>query len=330
MLRDKPQDDESVVKLRTIQKELQKVRDENLAIREHNRNSSRKEYILEQIRDYMTDAIAVDVPDFKPVKFDGVKMIGGIADVHFGKELRIEGLNGEVLNEYNENVFYNRMWKLLEHYVDIISEEGVSEITFLEVGDSLEGLLRISALQTVKYGYVESTIKYARFMAEWLNQLSAYVEINYYPTLGNHSEIRPLNSKSGDFAKENMEIIITEIIRAYLKNNDRVNINENKSIQYINMDGVNILVTHGQNEGNLVNSVKEYKEIYGVKADLLITGHLHNSKQETASLHSKTVQFPSIIGIDDYAMKIKKTSNPEGKVILFKKGRMVNIDIPLK
>jgi hypothetical protein len=89
------------------------------------------------------------------------------------------------------------------------------------------------------------------------------------------------------------------------------------------------MATHGQNERDLVKSAKEYKEIYDVKADLMISGHLHNSKQETASLHTKCIQFPSLIGIDDFSMKIKKTAKPEGKAILKKGKRLSNIDIEL-
>jgi hypothetical protein len=233
LLRDKVTDSDSTAKLRVIQKELQKVRDENLAIREHTRNSSRKENILEQIREYTADVKPLKIPTIKQVDYNGVKMIGGIADAHFGKELKIEGLRGEILNEYNEQIFYDRMWKLLDHYVDIIQEEGVAEMTFCGLGDDLEGLLRISALQAVKYGYIEGAVKYAKFMAEWLNQLSAYVVVDDYPTLGNHSETRILNSKSGDFAKENMEYIITELIRAYLKDSKRINIYDNQALQYI-------------------------------------------------------------------------------------------------
>jgi DNA polymerase II small subunit/DNA polymerase delta subunit B len=222
------------------------------------------------------------------------------------------------------------MWNMLEEYIGIIEDEKVSKVHFFDLGDAIEGILRISGLQTIKYGIVESTIKYAQFMATWLNELSKYVEIDYYGTLGNHSEIRPIGTKAGEFAKENMEIIISELLKAYLVNNNRVSIKGNSAIQYVDIDGFKVLATHGQNENNLISSVNAYKDIYNVKVDLMLSGHLHNAKSDTASLNTKVVQFPSIMGIEDYSMKLKKTAKAEGKVILKKGKRLINIDINLQ
>ena len=126
-----------------------------------------------------------------------------------------------------------------------------------------------------------------------------------------------------------MEIIISEILKISLINNNRVNIMGNSQIQYADLDGFKVLATHGQNENNLINSVKEYKEIYDVKVDLMLSGHLHNTKSDTASMHTKVIQFPSIMGIDEYSIKLKKTAKAEGKVILKKNGRLIQIDIEL-
>lgn len=309
--------------------DLQKVRDENTSLNEKLRNISRKDHIIEQVKIAYLDLKPIDIPIFELQFNSGLVAIGGIADCHFGKELVIKGFNGEPINVYNEEVFMSRMWRLLEEYIDIIKTEKIEKMNFFDLGDGIEGILRISGLQAIKYGIVESTIKYSQFLATWLNELSKHVEIDYYGTLGNHSEIRPLGTKSGDFAKENMEIIITEFLRAYLVNNDRIKINDNSGLQYVNVDSLGILATHGQNESNLINSVQAYKDIYGVKIDLMLSGHLHNSKMETASLNTKVIQFPSIIGIDEYSMKLKKTSKAEGKMIIKKGKRLINIDIEL-
>ena len=82
--------------------------------------------------------------------------------------------------------------------------------------------------------------------------------------------------------------------------------NPTKGLQYVDINGYKVLATHGQNEKNLIRSVKEYKEIYDIKVDLMITGHLHNSSQNTASLHSKIIQFPSIVGIDDFSISFTR------------------------
>ena len=312
-----------------VKKDIQKLRDLRTGENERIRNQARKEAILEEIRYYLKDIKPYDIPDYKELKQGSTKMIGAIADAHFGKELCIEGLEGDKLNVYNEFVFYERTENLFNEYVQIINEEGISKLYFADLSDGVEGLLRNTALQYVKYGITESAIKYGNYMASWLNKLSEYVEIDYYGCKGNHMEYRILNGKSGDFGKENAQYIIDEIIRLSLINNKRVKVNPTKGLQYIDVDGYKVLATHGQEEKNLINSVKEYKEIYDVKIDLMISGHLHNSRQETVSLHSKVVQFPSLIGIDDFSMKLKKTAKAEGKAILIKGKRFINIDIEL-
>lgn len=323
-------DDEHRVKLREIQRELQKVRDENLSIRENNRLTSRKENILEQVRDYVRVAEPIEAPQPEFFGRADTTFIGGIADAHFGKDIIIKDLFGNDMNVYNEQIFYDRMWELLNHYIDIIIEEDVNKIVFFDLADAIEGILRMSSLQVIKYGIVESTVKYAKFMATWLTELSKYVEVDYYGCLGNHDEIRPLGSKSGEFAKENMHYVVQELLLAYTLNNNRIIINPSSQIQYVDFNGVKILATHGQNESNLISSVKDYKEMYDVKVDLMLSGHLHNSKQETASLNTKVIQFPSIVGIDDFSMKIKRSAKAEGKVILIKGKRLMNIDINLQ
>jgi len=327
-------DDEYLDKLEAkqleVKIEIQKLRDLRSGYAEKEvRGVARKEAILEEIRMYLDTIEPFEVPEYKELQQKQAKMIGGVADAHFGKDIVINGLDDNPINTYNEEVFYKRMWNLFNEYVSVIEEEGISKIYFFELSDSIEGILRISGLQHIKYGIVESSIKYASFLSRWLDKLSEHVEIEYYACLGNHNEIRPIGSKSGDFAKENMQYVIDEILSANLKNNDRVKINPTKGLQYVDIDGYKVLATHGQDEKNLISSVKDYKDIYDVKIDLMISGHLHNSRQETASLHTKVVQFPSILGIDFFSMKLKKTAKAECKIILIKGNRFINMDIEI-
>jgi predicted phosphodiesterase len=315
-------------KIKETKIEIQKLRDLRSGYNEKEiRGVARKEALLEEIRYYIKDLQPVNVPDYQPLQESEIVGLFGVADAHYGKELYIEGFNGEPLNVYNPEIFEQRMWRLLNEYVAIIEEKKIKEIKFFELSDSIEGILRISGLQHIKYGITQSSIKYAHFMGEWLNELSKYVIVDYYACLGNHCEIRPLGSKSGDFPKENMQYVIDELLSLILINNDRVTINPTKALQYVDVGGMKVLAAHGQEEKNLINSVKDYKDIFQIDIDLMISGHLHNSKQETASLHTKVVQFPSIVGIDSFSMKLKKTAKAEGKVILRENNRFTNIDI---
>lgn len=67
-----------------------------------------------------------------------------IADCHYGAEWRITGLNGEIVNEYNPDVFEERMRRLLAQVSQIVEREGIWDIALLLCGDSLDGMLRPS------------------------------------------------------------------------------------------------------------------------------------------------------------------------------------------
>lgn len=332
MLKNGLSDDETIKlldqKILESKIEVQKLRDLRMGYTEKEiRGVARKQALLEEIQYFIKDLKPIKVPELKEIVSTDKKMICGVADCHFGKELLIEGLDGSILNEYNEDIFYQRMWNLMEEYIYLIKKEQISKIVFFDLSDSISGILRQTDLMHIKYGIIESSIKYAHFMAQWLNELSSYVYIDYYACKGNHCELRLLNSKSGEFGSENTQIIIDEMLKLALLDNKRININDTKDLQYVDIDGYKVLATHGQNESNLVTSVKEYKEIYNVDIDLMLTGHLHSSKQETASLRSKVIQFPSMIGIDDFSMKIKKTAKAEAKAIIKEGKRLTNIDI---
>jgi predicted phosphodiesterase len=313
-----------------IKKETAKLISLRNIYNEHARNQGRKEFILEEIREYIKDLQPLSVPKvLYKTKTSKMDALFCIADAHYGKDIQIDGLNGDILNIYNPTIFEERMWKLRDKYVGLIKQYNISELTLLDLSDSVEGILRFTSLMTIKYGLVESAIKYGNFLSEWIKDLSQYVKINYYSCLGNHCEARILDSKSGDFSKESMQYVIDEVIKLSLIKNKRVIINDVRPLQYIKLNNISVLATHGQNEKDLVDSVLKYKEIYDIKFDYLITGHLHNSKQETASLRTKVIQCPSIIGIDDFSMKLKKTAKSEAKAIIYQDSILNNIDIEL-
>ena len=59
-----------------------------------------------------------------------------------------------------------------------------------------------------RWGVVESCMRYAEYMARWVSSLALYADVEVYGVDGNHSEIRPLGSRRGEFENENLEKII--------------------------------------------------------------------------------------------------------------------------
>src|SRR5690606_36426936 len=123
--------------------------------------------------------------------------------------------------------------------------------------------LRMSQLQWIRLGNVDSAIEFAEFMSQWLNKLSEYTLIDYYATTGNHTELRLLNGQRGDFTHENMEKVVSHIIKSNLRNNGRINIHDCKNHVYTDILGTKVLGVHGHEEKNLENSLIQYSKTYG-------------------------------------------------------------------
>jgi len=234
------------VKIRELQKERIKVQTEKVELREMVRDSARNEMFLEQIQDACASLKPLTIPNLI-INKNHKQAIAGWADCHYGKEISIRGFDDEYLNIYNPYVFEQRMSKLLANYINTIEKENIDTLVLIGLGDDIEGLLRQNTLMSLKYGMVESTIQFAHYISNWINELSKHVFIRLGTTRGNHSEARVLNSKSGDFPKENMEIVIYEFMKIILKDNPNIEFLGCKSLLNIQIRDINILATHGQN-----------------------------------------------------------------------------------
>ncbi|MFS0643693.1 hypothetical protein [Siminovitchia sp. 179-K 8D1 HS] len=331
--------DEFTIKKLELQKERNKLQSEKLELNKWIREQARAENIAEKIQLAVENMEPIQIPEMSKSHSLNCKFktaIVDIADPHYGREGKIYGLHGEVLAEYNTDIFEHRMWELLERTVEIIEKEKLSFIYVANLGDSLDGLLRLTQLQFLQLGVVESTMRFAEFMSHWLNKLSGYATVYYSSVTGNHSELRVGGIKSGEIKRENMELIIPWFIKERLKHNQNVVVYDAKPLHLIDALGTNVLLAHGQDEKNLENSIKDYSMIYQEQIHILKTGHLHHHSNKTIGMaglqNVEYVQSPSICGIDEYSVKLKKTANAGSLITVFEEGygKVCTYDIRLK
>lgn len=335
------EDDEFLDKLTQkkleLQKERVKLQAEKTEINKWIREQGRSELFYEKYLDILSKRELPHVPDYKrKITDNDSDWVLNFADPHYGKELKILGLDDESLAEYNVEIFERRMWDLLNQTIHKIEKENIQHLNVFNLGDSIDGILRMSQLQSIQLGIMDSQMGFADFMVIWLNELSEHVNIDYYSTQGNHDEIRPLGSSKGDFPNENVGRLINWHVERMLEKNKNITIHKNKPLQYVDVVGTMILATHGQDEKNLENSIKDYSNVYGKKIHMLFTGHLHNTNTKTVGMDGmqniEFYQHPSICGIDEYSVKLKKTA-PAGAVMMKIErglGRTETIDFKLK
>ena len=312
--------DKLTIKKLEVQKERNKLSAEKSEINRWLREQSRTEVFYEKYLEAISRRELPEVPKFIIPKVENdFDWNLNIADAHYGKDIKIYGLEDEILAEYNVKVFESRMWSLLNSVVKKIEKENIKHINLFNLADSVDGILRMSQLQSIQMGVIDQQIGFADFMVQWIKELSEYTYVDYYGCLGNHDEIRPLGSNKGDFPAESSAKIIDWHLASMLRDNENVTVHKSKMLQYVDVVGTKILATHGQDERNLENSIKEYTTTYNKKIHMLYTGHLHNTHTKTVGMDGlqniEFYQHSSISGIDDYSIKLKKTA-PAGAVMM--------------
>lgn len=296
---------------RELEKERKKLQTEKLEYNKWLREEARDEMLRESIETSICSLPSLDVlPEYKITtrRNDGAWILA-FGDAHYGAEFEIRGLYNELINAYSPEIFEARMLELLRRVIEVVDKEDIDELYVFDLGDQIDGMLRISQLMKLRFGVVESTIRYAEYMSNWLNELSQHVNVHYRQCSGNHSELRLINNKKNTFEKENMAAVIYHYIKMRLANNPRFDIDDNPTgMIFETLAGNNVLAFHGESK-DLEATLKDFVQIYGIDIDILIAGHLHHSYSETVGINVDVMRTPSLIGIDDYSLKLHKTSN---------------------
>lgn len=286
----------------------------------------RKEAKDELLREAVQYAVS-KLPPMKPVTYSAPYTLNGeqelvlcLGDLHYGASFTVSGLCGEEINTYNADVFIDRMASLLDQTVDIIEKEEIAKVNLFLVGDLIDGMLRQSQLMRLQYGIVDSTIHLSEELANWINELSRYADVNVCACLGNHSEVRPIGSKKGDFPYENMERIVLWYLNARLSDNEHVKVNaEAKSYCRADVLGYSFLLLHGDAEKTLAEIATRSVQMYGKPIDFFVCGHLHR-EGELANGNSVVIRVPSLCGVDTYAASKGYNGKPGATAIVMERG----------
>lgn len=286
--------------------ERQKMRDLTRQVNAIYRSESRSELLRETIAEAITNLPELKEPELMFRTTGSQTLVVGIGDPHYGAKFKIEGLLGETINEYDSDVFENRMWRLLSQIHVICQKEDVRDIEVFLLGDLIDGMLRQNQLMRLEYGIVESTIRLSEFLSRWLTELSDIARVNVRAVSGNHSEIRPLGSKKGQFEDENMEKIVMWYVAERLKNNCRIGvISEVKKMHLCMVQDFSFLLLHGDGEKKIEEIARNAVNLYGKSINFFVCAHKHRAQEMpsgwTADGNSEIIRVPSICGANNFA-----------------------------
>ena len=317
------QGDELDVKKRELEKAKIKLQTEKLEYNKWLREEARDELICEKICEAIKSLPPLEIPErIIPVHSnrEGVLLL---ADAHYGAEFKIVGLFGEILNEYSPEIFEARMWNLLDQVIEICNKEGFTSLHVYDLGDEIDGLLRVSQLWKLRYGVIDSAVYYGRFITAWLKELSKHVYVKYQMVKdSNHCQLRLLGQPKNTFKDENVSTVIADKIMDRLGDNPNFEFVQNPTglIFDNNIAGYSVLGAHGECK-NLEQAIKELSRTYKTQIDFMVGGHKHHQHSVNIGIESDVVAAPSIIGIDDYSLSLNKTSDPGATLFILESGR---------
>ena len=313
--------DEKLIKLK---KERIKLSTARALVNKQLSEISRSELLYEQIRDKIK---VLKNPTFKyiPVEKNNRSHVLHLTDIHYGSAFKVEG------NEYNISICNQRMNKLLSETIEFIKKEKTDKIYVINTGDSIQGMLRMSDIKRNEIPVVESVVGFSKMMASWLNELSAYCEVEYlHVPSANHSEPRFIGTSSGDMPEEDFEKIIINYINDVLINNKRINVHSDISKPFIELEieGYNVIAHHGHGLRNLDTAIRELTMVNKKFYNFLITGHMHHLEIKETDDGCKVLMASSFVGVCPYSKKIMRTSSPSANIYTIEKNkglRTVNI-----
>ncbi len=170
-----------------------------------------------------------------------------LSDLHVGEVVNFEVTGG--MNEYNLDIFRNRMGYLLDLVINLIDlrrgKLDIPKLTILADGDFISGLIHDELLKTNQVNVMEQTMFAACIVAHIIMQLSHYFEeIHFSGTVGNHGRNQQKREHKETYV--NWDYICYQMIAQFLRDQENVTFDIPKSKwQITKIENVEFLHFHG-------------------------------------------------------------------------------------
>lgn len=327
LIEDKDKVNEIKQLLEELAKERKKIQTANVEYNANLRSEARAEMFNEQVIEA--------IHNLKPIKFNKKLYIEStpeatavlcIADAHNGVEINMASLFGEVVNVYSPEILKARLNKLANQVIEDKKRLlDYDKLIVFDLGDAIQGMLRLSDLSKLRTGVLQSALDYAEMIAQWLVFLSEELEvpIEYVCLGGNHCECRFLE-KGRNWEEENLGLVIQHVIALRLQNNPNITVDPYSEFGFKTVQGVNILAIHGDDAKNDFDEISYWENYHNISIDILIMGHVHHGEQNTVGYgltgDKEVIKVPSLVGVDSFSKKCRKLARAGAKFMLFEDG----------
>ena len=241
-----------------------------------------------------------------------------LADEHYGACFKTEK------NEYSTEIFEQRLNRLLNETIDYVCKNAILKIKVCSLGDSLQGMIRLTDVKLNEIPVVEALVQYSRLIANFLNELSAYCTVEYiHVGEANHTQTRPIGTRANELAYEDLEKVIGAYISDLLLHNNRVKVSMDAEKDYamFKIFDFNCCALHGHQIKNKKDAIKDLSNQYRVMLDYVFMGHFHNQAEfivgDEGHHNIGILCAPSFCGTDPYADSLNLSSKAGAQILEF-------------
>ena len=308
-----------------LEKERKKLQTINLEYQQTIREQSRDDLFYEMVQDSISRLEPLEVKNLA-LHIDASNKTGllCVSDLHAGSTFKVNGIYGEVVNEYSMDIMKARMWKLakllIEDYQANITID-FDDLVIAFTGDLFENVLRMSSLYKLRDPVIDTVIETSEFLSTWINYITnnLSVPVKVVVVGGNHDTVSMLGQRQRP-EQENLSKLVQKFMELRLAPNYLITVEPYSDTAYQNIRGVNVLFEHGEDQ-NLQTTIEYFSNLYNIDIDEVISGHLHRPESKAVGITEigdrMIYRVGSIIGTDTYAKKIRKSARPSAYFALY-------------
>lgn len=299
--------------IREIELQKDELYKERVRYRDKMREFNKKlteEARFENLRDTMLDAIknseileCAKNTLYSPADTEAALLI---SDVHYG--IKIDNQ----INYFDADVAKNRISQLVDKTIHYCQLHRVKTLNVALLGDLVSGMIHTSVRVEQEEDMITQIIEVSDILANAINRLNDNIpEVKVFTVFGNHS--RTQANKSDSVNRENTERLVYHYIKTKLPD-IKVVTSMNDDYLACKIAGKNVILEHGDKGGN--NPIINYINILGYRPDFIYRGHYHsfNIKNDNDCI---IVTNGSIVGVDGYALSIRKSTIPSQTLIVY-------------
>lgn len=302
-----------------LKKSIQRLRDENTALRAIERHEFRAEEEMRSWRESINELVRGSREnvwmDFDETEREEEKLLGRegkknvgflvLSDWHIGKTVGLDG------NRFDFEEARKRLTRLSVHVCKYLKLYNISTLHIALLGDFIHAQHRRDMKSAAQFVEIEAGVYCYHLIREFIESFRfALNDIVISGVVGNESRFdsHEFHTNINSEAKNSIDYMIYEMLKSNFELIPEVTFNINGSNLFENVlkinENFNILAIHGDkiNQNNIDNEISKLKlKVFNEKReyiDYVILGHIHSTL-----ITDKYARNASLVGADEYASR---------------------------